>query len=435
MILKLGVFFFPPMGRTCEYNFDALVKTVSSYSPSIIGVQVLTNSYADIVLFIERIHAHFPNLNIILGGPHCSIMYTQILSKYPYVIVVIGEGEKVFLELAKMLLSFNNSHLYEIKGIAFMDQDRVVKTADSLLIESLDLLPFPKVWWDWEKALDHFPIMTARGCPGNCLFCFKGVIAKQKVRYRSIHNIIQELIHIKNNYPGVRVIRIIDDAFLFNEERVIAFCDEVIRHDLGFKYTCFGLIHSINDKVVNKMVLAGFELVNIGIESANEAIRLNIGKRFTNKDIYKALNLLAERSVRVELNFIVGLPGETWRTLRETGLLIQSLQRLKKLSLSLNINIAEIYPGTGLYMKMKRFGFPEDLWTDIAQNHVYYTLEYSSDNLLKMYNYLLAFVDVNSFFTIPGFFRQRHVVLFFFTRLKAVRRCLIKWREGFKQKT
>ncbi|MFB5612967.1 MAG: hypothetical protein ACE5RL_06655 [Nitrosarchaeum sp.] len=92
---------------------------------------------------IEYVNGYYPQIYQIVGGIHATIIYSQILENYPFLILILSEGELTFGQLADELPN-ENTNLEEIKGIAFFKGNSIVKTDDRALIEDLDILKFPK---------------------------------------------------------------------------------------------------------------------------------------------------------------------------------------------------------------------------------------------------------------------------------------------------
>src|SRR5271157_5571673 len=67
-----------------------LIDTITVFKPEVIGLQILTPNRVSSFQTIEYLHLHYPDILIVIGGIHTTVMYDQILKKYPYVIAVLG---------------------------------------------------------------------------------------------------------------------------------------------------------------------------------------------------------------------------------------------------------------------------------------------------------------------------------------------------------
>jgi radical SAM superfamily enzyme YgiQ (UPF0313 family) len=68
-------------------------------------------------------------------------------------------------------------------------------------------------------------ILTSRGCPYDCIFCYKSVFGK-RYRYRSPQNVVEEIRHLADRY-GIRSLGITDDAFTMIKKRTMDICKEI----------------------------------------------------------------------------------------------------------------------------------------------------------------------------------------------------------------
>lgn len=165
------------------------------------------------------------------------------------------------------------------------------------------------------------------------------------------------------------------------------------------------------------MEAAGFVQVIIGLESGSNEILRQANKGISKEDMLQAMKLFSRTNIEVQLNLIVGLPGENWSTIKETALFVQKLQKMKYI-FKVYIGIASVYPDTELYGKMKEAGvISDDIWLQ-QQNIPRYTLEYDEETLWEMYRELESYVCLNQLLTLKGFLRQWHVVLFAKDRVK-----------------
>ena len=215
--------------KTYEESLRITNKCIEEFSPDIIGMQVLTATRISVYKLIENISRNYPGIKIILGGIHATIMYKQLIEKYPFVIVVLGEGEVTMGELSKELLK-KKPNLKKIKGIAFSFKKEVVRTERRELIKDLDSLPFPNhKQFIQDKKRKSACLLTTRGCPFACSFCCLNPESKRIVRFRSPKNVVDEIEYIVQNFPHIKSVFIHDDSFFIDNQRVMEICDEIVK--------------------------------------------------------------------------------------------------------------------------------------------------------------------------------------------------------------
>jgi len=385
--------------------FESVIKTIREFSPEIVGLQILTANRVSSFRLIEYLHNNYPEIQILIGGIHATIMYQQILNKFPYVIAVLGEGEITFSDLVNEL-SKPNINFYKIDGIAFNDNGDIIKTNPRTLIGNLDDLPIPKheIFFNNTNRTTGC-ILTARGCPFNCSFCCLDILSRGKVRLRSVANIIAEIEWMIKKFPQMSDIWIHDDTFFIDNKRVVEFCDEIIRRKIKINFTCSGRMKPLSQEMVNKLEQANIKKVLLGLESGDEGILKSCHKAITQQDVINAIKLFSKSKITVTAFLIVGLPGETLKTILETAKFVKKLQKIKYLYFS-ETAILTVYPGTEVYEIAKTGGMIDDSYWLTDKPTPLFTLENSEEQLIKFKEILLNHISVDRFFTPAGFLKQ-----------------------------
>ena len=337
----------------------------------VLGLQILSHNRTCSYKAIERFSGQ---VRVIVGGIHASVMHEQIVRKYPGVIVVIGEGE---LTLAELL---SGKPPNEVDGVAFVKNGEFVRTPDRVLIEDLDALPFPKHEAFWNDRRTVASVMTSRGCPFKCSFCALDTLSRRRVRFRSVENVVGELLHLKRTYPRITGVWIHDDSFFLDNERAIALCDRIERENLGLRFICSGRFKPLSERLVRAMERARFTWVLFGLESGCQRVLDRNHKALKLFDATKALQLLSDSPIQCTSFLIVGLPGEDEDSVADTCDFVNHLQRIKPMHYD-DIGVAMVYPNTELYSLMKQAGkITDDYW--MTDGPVpFYTVEHDIDTL------------------------------------------------------
>lgn len=381
------------------------MKTIDSMKiPDVIGLQILTFNRVSSYRIIEEYHKKYPQVPIIIGGIHTTVMYRQILTKYPFLMAVLGEGELTFSEfLAKDL----NPH--GIDGMAFVDGGKIVTNPMRDQIRDLDILPFPKHDLFWIPGRDMAGMLTSRGCYFRCSFCVLDAVSLRKVRFRSVKNVVDELEYLVDTFPSLRWVGMVDDNFLANNERAIAICDEIVKRGIKTKFVAAARLKPLTPKVVSALESAGFFGVAFGLESGSRTVLDKSKKMVTPEDAIRCFELFKDSKVRIDVFLMVGLEGETVATIKETGELVQKLQKLQYWYVPY-APITMVYPGTQLYQIMVDTGkITDDYWLSDAQVP-FFTAEHSEEKLEKLRNLLLDYISLNRMFTFKGLKKQYRMI-------------------------
>ena len=377
-----------------EKCLEIIKKDIDEFKPDVVGVSLITHSRVGSYRVIEMVQRDYPDIKIVIGGMHVSVMYKQLAGAYPGIVCAIGEGEVTLGELVDRWEK--DLPIDDVTGIAFHNGEEVVVTPSRELIMDLDTLPFPKhdiFLWEGRKVAG---LLTSRGCPYKCNFCVLDATSRRKVRCRSAENIVDEVEYIMTNYPTVETIWLHDDAFMIIKDRTIEFCQEVIRRGIKTNFICSARFQPISREVVMLMKQAGFVHVLFGLESGAPIVLKHMKKGITQKSARHGLKMFSETGIKATAFLIVGLPGESAETIDETIDFVQELQDIQYLYYE-DIGIAGIYPGTELntiaqFRKMEIEGYgplDDDYWLtdgDVPFYEVDHTYEQLSEWKTKIRN-------------------------------------------------
>jgi anaerobic magnesium-protoporphyrin IX monomethyl ester cyclase len=237
-------------------------------------------------------------------------------------------------------LAWRNSN-----GEIIINPDRpFIPDLNDLPIPKHELLPLDKQRMPMMKGAFTF-IVTSRGCPAGCKYCIKHVSYQNSVRVRSAENMCDEIQYLNN--LGIYNIHMYADLFTVNREHVVDFCAEIIRRGIKIKWTCNSRVDYVDEEMLTLMGKAGCWLISWGIESANEVILKRARKGYKKEQAFKALKWAKTAGIKNWGYFIIGLPGETEESIRET------IDYAKELPLDIALfHIAAPYPGTPFFYEV-----------------------------------------------------------------------------------
>lgn len=386
-----------------SYAHKLILSRIDEFRPDTLGVQMFTMNRVSSYRLIEECSANYPDMRIVVGGIHASAMPEQIVEKYKNVVAVIGEGEITFSEL---ISSFENSErsIDSIKGIAYWENGRIIKTEKRELIHDLDRLPYPKheIFFDSEPRRTMAHIITSRGCPFKCSFCCLHIISKRTYRKRSVDSVIKEILSLKRKYPCLKTIQIHDDTFNLDNNRVIDFCKEIIKYDLGIEFITSAKIKPTSEEMLYYMEKAGFKKIMFGLETGAEKLMVNTHKGMKKKDVEELFYRLKRHSFLITTFLIVGFPGENEDTVNETISFVKKMQRVKYDYIA-GIGKLWVYPATEVYQIMQSRGYISDGYWMSDKDVPYFTVEHDVRALKKFENRMLDHLSIERILTYRGF--------------------------------
>lgn len=338
------------------YGFrkDALQSILSDFKPQIAGATAVTMTFDHAKQILKEVKTIDPEILTVMGGPHVSFCARPTLETFPELDVIVqGEGEQTLLELTCAVGEGQN--LDAVRGIAYRTGSEIKITAKRDFIENLDLLPLParhRLALGRYRALGMpISITTSRGCPHRCIFCVGRKMVGARVRYHSAERVVTELEWLAN--LNFRQINIADDLFTADQTRCLAVCEEIIKKKLAINWTSFARVDRVSEALLAKMKAAGCTAVSFGIESANPHILKTIKKGITLRQVVDAVRMCGRAGIIPYASFILGLPGETQATIKETT---DFAVRLQQEGLSSGFHILAPFPGTEVREKCHELG-------------------------------------------------------------------------------
>jgi anaerobic magnesium-protoporphyrin IX monomethyl ester cyclase len=323
---------------------EDIVLELGDFNPSIIGIGVMTKTFAQAINVAKVCKQTMPNIKIVFGGAHPTFRAKETLERHIEVDYVLKyEAEYSFLQLLQELEK-KESNFKIVEGLAFRQGDLIIENAPPKLIMNLDELDFPdRRLFPYEKYLekdDETTLITMRGCPFSCKFCSSTLMGR-KIRKRSIENLLPEIRHILD--LGFKSIFFSDDTFTFDKHRVIELCETLMASNLNFRWTCNMRLSDSNEEMLQVMKKAGCYRVFVGIESGSDQILDTIHKKVTTSQIKLAVEQIKKSGIQVHASFALGMPGETEESIK------QSIEFAKTLDPEMiSFNILTPYPGTSL---------------------------------------------------------------------------------------
>lgn len=377
-----------------QLGYDEFIKTINEFSPDYVGISAYTENIVsafEIADILKRINN---GLKIILGGSHVSALPEEALRENGNIdFVIAGEGEKSF----PMLLEYldNDKEAVGLNGVYSRKNGKNVIGRENLFIDDLDSLLFP----DWGLAgyknyspLIKFsgntlelPLITQRGCPYSCTFCYD--LHGKKVRQRMIDNVLEEIDSNFNKYRA-KNFAILDEVFTFDRERTLRFCQEIINSRLSkhINFGCSTRADLLDSNLIEKMKEAGFNRIMLGVESGSEVTLSRMNKNISINNMRSITKCLKENGIITHISVIIGYPFETRPDIKKTISFARSLGPDY-----LSINILFPYPGTDIFKQASKNEsvFKQICWINFSKNiTVPIDLKDIGERDLKRYQFL-----------------------------------------------
>ncbi|MEM2958188.1 MAG: radical SAM protein [Candidatus Jordarchaeaceae archaeon] len=328
-----------------KFSREKIIEKIREYKPDIVGAGSVTMNYPHAKRILQI--AKSEGATTIIGGPHATFADREVLSEAPWIdMVVRREGEYTLLDIVR------GRDLKDVKGITYREDGEIVRNPDRELLMNLDELPFPaRHLIPLSKYIAYktgCSMVTGRGCPNRCIFCVGPKMTSRKMRFRNPKLCVDEMEEILNY--GFEEIIVEDDTFTINKNHVFSICDEIISRGLKFKWSANARVNTVTKEMLEKMYEAGCIFIQFGVESGNPEILKTCKKGITLEQVRKATQIAKEVGIGVLSSFIIGLPGETKETIRET------MEFAKSLGTYYGYHVLAPFPGTEVRERADELG-------------------------------------------------------------------------------
>ncbi|MCK5225177.1 MAG: radical SAM protein [Planctomycetes bacterium] len=352
-----------------KMNWQQYLNYIRQATPKWTVVQAISSVMTNDV-YATYLSKRYGSKTIVVG-PHITALPQQTLQVFPTIDYgIVGEAEETLEEFLKTIDSGGQPD--EIKGIVYRKGEQILVNPERSFIENLDSLPIPlhELLPIDKYSLPYIGkkytfVLHSRGCPNSCHFCRQTVMWKSEPRLRSPESICKELKYL--NELGIINIMFHSDTFTQDRENVIGICKQIIRDNLKVRWICNGRVDRVDPEMLDWMKKAGCWMINYGIESGSQDIldKCNKGENITVELARQAVLMTKEAGIKVWGYFIIGLVGETKKTIEQTSKFARSLP----LDI-VNFAVGAPYPGTEFYRQVKENSWLEsDNWEDFDQNY------------------------------------------------------------------
>ncbi len=302
----------------------------------LIGYSTTTPQSSWVLEHSMKMKNYYPEIITVIGGAHAKYYFEDLIKEKHLDYIVSGEGEIALLKI--------------IKG---EEKRKLIITPKS---DPSILNSFPIPWRDrsflgnyhyFIKERRATTAITGRYCPMTCKFC---EARKTGLILYSPDKIEKEILDIKNNC-GLNAIMFYDDIFAINLKRVKELCEIIKPHNIYFR--CFAHAKSFSEEMARILYDAGCKIICWGVESGNQAILDNIDKKTKIEENYRMAEIILKSGMEAVAFCMIGLPGETNESIKDTENFIKYFSKNKNFSFDLTIFYP--YKKTYIYDHLEKF--------------------------------------------------------------------------------
>ena len=295
------------------------IEAIRRFKPDLVALNGITGFVQDAAEMADEVKKHF-GIPVVLGGHHATALPQMTLEQFSSIdYAVSGEGEITAVEL---LEAMQGARTFDsVDGLTWRDGDKIVVNRSRVPIKDLDALPFPdrtKVRNELYHpnlndyvSLPSTNVSSSRGCPHRCTFCARtGARLPVGMNMRSPENVLEEIRKCQRVF-GIHDIRFVDDTVTNDRDRMVKFCETLIRVNYNITWSCYSCPNEVDPELLALMKKSGCFLVKYGIETGSDEMLRKMKKGFTVADARNAVKWTREARIECFSGWIIGMPGET----------------------------------------------------------------------------------------------------------------------------
>lgn len=301
--------------------FPKIAQRIIATNPDIVAFSCVTDNYQYQLKCAQAVKKIRKEIITIFGGIHPTAVPELVLQEAAVDAVAIGEADISFINFLKKCRQEDNFTLpeREVKGIVFKKRGKLIGRFREGPLVNLDSLPFPykePFFSSSKRALaNEYRIITSRGCPYSCTYCFNSFIRSMRgknftIRQKSVDKVIDELLWAKKKYK-IKNVFFIDDSFTTNKHWIAEFSKKY-RKKIGLTFACVANPDYIDQKVAKLLKSAGCVFIQIGVQSlCQEICRKVLNRAATKRKITQAIKNFKKQGIMVQVDHMFGIPGDT----------------------------------------------------------------------------------------------------------------------------
>ena len=400
-----------------RYNSWELIDDLNSYKPKIVGFTFTAASYLSFKQILKDVSCVKKRNGIltVAGGVHASSLPDYLFKDNPDLdFIISGEGEIPF----RNFVNSTSNNFHKIENL--FCRDNGIYKGNEFLLRDIEELGWPdrtlinsNRYRLYNNLRRVGSIISSRGCPYKCSYCYHSKEDNRVVRYRSVASLIEEIAEAKNK-SGIHQFHFNDDFFTLNINRVKSFCNELLEKTMKISWSCQGRADHGDYEMFKLMKDSGCREVTMGIETISEENMEYIEKKISRKSILTTVRTAQRAGLNVRGNFIIGFPDDT------NSSIVENINFAKSLKLArTGFYLLTPYPHSKIWdeaLKRNLIDLEHIDWNRFSQFSPFFTYKVEPDKLLRYRNW-------GNHFTSHNFKQKLYYFLLSEDKIKYIKDC------------
>jgi radical SAM superfamily enzyme YgiQ (UPF0313 family) len=349
------------LGATSIFSEASFARYVEEFAPRLAGFGTYQRNIFHVRSMAAVVKGAVPGCNVILGGPQVTFMPDAALEALPDVDYLCrGEGEVVMAALAERLESGSVDGV--LPGITARDGDGGYSTGHAVEPAG-ELDDYPSPWLTGvldPAAMDESIMLTSRGCPYRCSFCYTPAAFGRAIRTHSVDRVVEEIAFVSERGSGR--LWFADPNFSFRKSRVVEILEAVARRGIAPRMWIETRADMLDRELLALLKRVGVYMVAMGLESASPNVYPHLDKKLDPDGVRSATALAFDAGVDVELFSQYALPRErledameTLRFVEAAGVKIRGNSNAQQMQIYFGSKVARDPASYGVKPLRKRF--------------------------------------------------------------------------------
>jgi len=305
--------------RTLRLSPDQVLARLRRFRPDILGFTMTTYMFRETLDWARYLKEQL-GVPVVIGGYNLRVYPRASLMND---VADFGVVDSAYFTIPRLLEELDSGQRFdEVPGLVYKRGDDIVVTPPNPVAERFEDYPTParhhlpnECYAEFPTERRNFTVMvTSKGCPRHCTFCEAGNTPYNARSPQAVVDEIQECVE----QHGVREIDVFDYEFLIDRKRVMAICQGIQQRRLDVTWACRARIDSVDDELLRQMKASGCRRIYYGIEFGLQSALDEVDKGIDLDQIRATIAATKRHDIRAMGFFLIGGPGETRETIRET---------------------------------------------------------------------------------------------------------------------
>ena len=316
--------------RDSGYDVQAFVEHIGPIKwnqvmeSDVVCFHAFSSTMPKTIEYINKIKAARPDMPIIIGGTHASVMVRDTLQYCD--VVVRQEGDETLPEVLERWKG--DESLSDVLGVSYWENGEVRNTPNRPFVQEFETIPdlelisgytnWPRWKLMWKLKMRWQVLQTSRGCPYDCSFCIAPRELGRGYRLRSIDGVIAD-IKYQQKLTNAKYFFLVDNHFTVNRQRTKDLLNRIIEEKIDWYGICFTRLEVARDEEVLRLLKkAQVNTLYMGLESFDNKVLKLLNKKQTSDGIKKSLKTIKAHKLRVLGSFVLGSDDDTVESIRGT---------------------------------------------------------------------------------------------------------------------